>query len=80
MSKSQFQKKRKEKKRKKGEKEIKSPPPQNSAWLWLRSSWYSVTLASMRGYEMRVPRLEQMEVVPMEVSMDLLAVDLTQCV
>lgn len=29
---------------------------------------------------MRVPRLEQMEVVPMEVSMDLLAVDLTQCV
>lgn len=27
---------------------------------------------------MRVPRLEQMEVVPMEVSMNLLAVDLAQ--
>lgn len=27
---------------------------------------------------MRVPRLEQMEVVPMEMSMDLFAVDLAQ--
>lgn len=82
MSKSQFRKKRK-KKEKKGKKEKKKKNKENSAWLSLALAskqlvlWYA-GFNGGGGYEMRVPWLEQMEVVPMEVSMDLVAVDLAQ--